>query len=435
MDAIYRLIGGMEILMVMTAIARYVFLIKAPQTRNMQLLFWGSFLVFETAGTVSSYSEPASALFPFLFLIIYLWLGKPSRRIRGLLLVIPVSGMMLTLLFIPFLIVYLFTGSMNQVLEIDNAFWIPMDILFWIFWIIFAVKSRQWKKRYFDSWQMRRLTQWEIILLWGIGFFLLVLFLLLSMIDEFSFTLSLARGLTICATVVLGIMLYAVAAVTVQGNIKTYFEREAVVNEYYLNAQLKHFKAYQETQKETRRIRHDMKNHMACLYTLLEKKHYEEAQLYIKEMNELVNQTGDRFHTGDPIIDAIINEKDSYASTQGIRLTAEGIPGFHHMDPLDVCTIFANALDNAIEAQKELRGQDKWIHVSFVNQNAMQYIRIENPAKEVHKNGSFFVTTKDPGEHGIGLGNIKRAVEKYYGQMNVSYHNGIFTLELLFTTK
>lgn len=435
MDAIYRLIGGLEILMVMTAIARYVFLIKAPQTGNRQLLFWGSFLVFETAGTVSPYSEPATALLPFLFLIIYLWLGKPSRRIRGLFLVIPISGMMLSLLFIPFLIVYLFTGSMNQVLEIDNAFWIPMDILFWIFWIIFAVKSRRWKKRYFDSWQQRRLTQWETILLWGIGFFLLVLFLLLSMIDEFSFTLSLARGLAICAAVVLGIMFYAVAAVTVQGNIKTYFEREAVMNEYYLNAQLKHFKAYQEAQKETRRIRHDMKNHMACLYALLEKEHYEEAQLYIKEMNELVNQAGERFHTGDPMIDAILNEKDPDASAHGIRLSVEGIPEFQHMEPVDVCTIFANAIDNAIEAQKDLNGCEKRIQVSFVRQHAMQYIRIENPAEKVRQTGTSFLTEKDPKEHGLGLDNIRRAVEKYHGQMNASYQNGLFVLELLFTTK
>lgn len=435
MDAIYGLIGGLEILIVMTAIARYVFLIKAPQTRNMQLLFWGSFLVFETAGAVSSYSEAATALLPFLFLIIYLWLGRSSRRIRGMFFFIPISGMMLSLLFIPFLIVYLFTGSMNQVLEIDNTFWFPMDILFWIFWIIFAVKSRRWKKRYFDSWQQRRLTQWETILLWGIGFFLLVLFLLLSMIDEFSFTLSLARGLAICAAVVLGIMFYAVVAVTVQGNIKTYFEREAVMNEYYLNAQLKHFKAYQETQKETRRIRHDMKNHIACLCALLEKEHYEEAQLYIKEMNELVNQTSERFHTGDPMIDAILNEKDPAASTHGIRLSVEGIPEFHQMDPVDVCTIFANAIDNAIEAQKDLNDREKWIHVAFVRQNTMQYIRIENPSDEVHKTGTSFLTKKDPKEHGFGLENIRRAVEKYYGQMNATYQNGIFVLELLFTTK
>lgn len=435
MDAIYRLIGGLEILMVMTAIAQYVFLIKAPQTRNRQLLFWGSFLLFETAGAASSYSEPATVLLPFLFLMVYLWLGRPSRRIRGMFFSIPISGMMLSLLFIPFLILYLFTGSMEKVLEIDTPFWIPMDILFWIIWIIFALKRRQWKNRYFESWQQRKLTRWETILLWGIGFFLLVLFFLLSIIDDFSFPLFLARGLAICATVILGILLFSVVAVTVQGNIKAYFEREAAVNEYYLNAQLKHFKAYQETQKETRRIRHDMKNHMACLYALLEKGHYEEAQLYIKEMNELVNQSGEHFHTGDPIIDAILNEKEPDASAQGIQLLVEGIPEFHYMDPVDVCTIFANAIDNAIEAQKDLNDREKRIQVSFVRQHAMQYIRIENPAEEVHKTGTSFLTEKDPKEHGFGLENIRRAANKYHGQMNASYQNGIFVLELLFTTK
>lgn len=435
MDAIYRLIGGLEILMVMTAIAQYVFLIKAPQTRNRLLLFWGSFLLFETAGAASSYSEPATVLLPFLFLMVYLWLGRPSRRIRGMFFSIPISGMMLSLLFIPFLIVYLFTGSMEKVLEIDTPFWIPMDILFWIIWILFALKRRQWKNRYFESWQQRKLTRWETILLWGIGFFLLVLFFLLSIIDDFSFPLSLARGLAICAAVILGILLFAVVAVTVQGNIKAYFEREAAVNEYYLNAQLKHFKAYQETQKETRRIRHDMKNHMACLHALLEKGHYEEAQLYIKEMNELVNQSGEHFHTGDPIIDAILNEKEPDASAQGIQLLVEGIPEFHYMDPVDVCTIFANAIDNAIEAQKDLNDHEKRIQVSFVRQHAMQYIRIENPAEEVHKTGTSFLTEKDPKEHGFGLENIRRAANKYHGQMNASYQNGIFVLELLFTTK
>lgn len=435
MDAIYRLIGGLEILIIMTAIARYVFLERGPQTRTMQLIFWGSFLVFDTAGAFSSYSETATALLPFLYLMAFLFMGRPSRRIRGMLFVIPVSGMMLSLLFIPFLTVYLFTGSMNQVLELDGTFWILMDILFWIFWLLFAVKGRRWKNRYFPSWQQRRLTPWEAILLWGIGFFLLVLFLLLSMIDEFSLSLSLARGLAVCAAVVLGIVFYAVAAITVQGNIKTYFEREAAINEYYLNAQLKHFKAYQETQKETRRIRHDMKNHAACLYALLEKEHYEEAKLYIKEISQLVNQTEERFHTGDPMIDAIFNEKDGTASAHGIRLSADGIPEFQQMEPVDICTIFANALDNAIEAQKDFKDREKWIHVTFVRQHAMKYVRIANPAKEVHKTGTSFLTEKNSKEHGFGLENIRRAVEKYDGQMNASYQNGIFVLELLFTTK
>lgn len=427
MANLYLWLGGLEVLMVMTAIAQSVFLIKAPKTRERQVLFWGSFLLFQTLGTIFPYQETANALLPFLFLMIFL-----RRRI---IFFFPITGIVLSLLFIPFLIVYMFNGSMDQVLEIDNTFWILMDLLFWILWILFIIKKRQWNRLYPDFSGPHKRSFWENTLLWGTGTVLLVLFFLLSAIDDFHFSPSLAKGFILCGTAILGIMLYAILAVTIQGNLKAHFEREAALNEYYLNAQLKHFKSFEKTQKETRRIRHDIKNHTAVLYTLLEKEQFEEARQYIKEFNDVVNHPGERFHLGDPIIDAIINEKDSYASTQEIRLTAEGIPGFHHMDPLDVCTIFANALDNAIEAQKELRGQDKWIHVSFVNQNAMQYIRIENPAKEVHKNGSFFVTTKDPGEHGIGLGNIKRAVEKYYGQMNVSYHNGIFTLELLFTTK
>ncbi|WP_394524002.1 sensor histidine kinase [Lacrimispora sp. JR3] len=435
MNTVYQLIGGLEILILMTAIARYVFLINAPQTRSGLLLFWGSFLLAETIAGAVFHSEPATALLPFLFAILFLWQGRPSRRILGMFFIIPISGMMLSLLFLPIMIVYLFTGSMNQVLDNKDIFWIPMDILFWFFCILFAVKVRRWKSRYSDSFNQRKLTQWETLLLWGIGFLLLVLFFLLSLIDEFSFTLSIARGFVIGAIVILGILLYTVVAVTIQGNRNAYFEREAALNEYYLNAQLKHFKAYQETQKQTRRIRHDMKNHMACLYALLEKGHYEEAQLYIKEMNELVNQSEEHFHTGDPMIDAILNEKTPDALSNGIRLSVEGIPQFSHMEPVDVCTIFANAMDNAIEAQKDLNDRNKWIHVSFVRQHAMQYIRIENPSNEVRKSGTSFLTEKDPKEHGFGLENIRRAVEKYDGQMNASYQNGIFVLEVLFTTK
>lgn len=90
------------------------------------------------------------------------------------------------------------------------------------------------------------------------------------------------------------------------------------------------------------------------------------------------------------------------------------------MSAIDICTIFSNMIDNAIEATSQVDGQ-KWIRLSIKKHNKYLVICENNPCKqklEIEDNS--IKTTKTHGMHGFGLVNIKETVDKYDGDMNLT---------------
>lgn len=109
------------------------------------------------------------------------------------------------------------------------------------------------------------------------------------------------------------------------------------------------------------------------------------------------------------------------------------------MHVADICTIFGNALDNAIESVITLEDQKKrMIHVTLREQKNFILINIANYIeKEIGLNhGEFPKTTKkDRENHGYGLKSIRQTIEKYHGTMSVQAKNNWFELRILIPEK
>ena len=112
-----------------------------------------------------------------------------------------------------------------------------------------------------------------------------------------------------------------------------------------------------ETQKqynEIKSIRHDMKNHLQCILSLIKKTKYDESQEYVEDMLEnkldFVYQFID---TNNNIINVISNAKLTLCRNEKIK-TVINISSFRlEMDDSDICVILGNLFDNAIEACKK----------------------------------------------------------------------------------
>ena len=114
------------------------------------------------------------------------------------------------------------------------------------------------------------------------------------------------------------------------------------------------------------------------------------------------------------------------------------------IEMLDICTIFSNALDNALEYLEGARLEEKWIRIKISGQGNMWLFRFENPVKEDARilpsgaTGKGCGTTgeDDAGWHGFGTMNMERTAEKYMGHIKREIKDGVFILEaVLFTTK
>lgn len=192
-------------------------------------------------------------------------------------------------------------------------------------------------------------------------------------------------------------------------------------------------KLYSEMMKKNRAIRefrHDYKNNLFSLGTFIENEKYDEAKKYITELNGELDKTKSRYATGNYLADAIISDKADGAAESGIEIDFSGTIPESGINNNDLCTILANALDNAVRACTEIAPCKIFIKSKESSKGVI--ISIKNPvAKRVEITDNKIKTTKaDKENHGIGISNIKKTAEKYGGYMELSCDDSFFEIEI-----
>ena len=195
-----------------------------------------------------------------------------------------------------------------------------------------------------------------------------------------------------------------------------------------------------------RSVKHDMKNHMAVLQNLIQKRYSgedEEIQQYFEGMYQSVEQLDNRVHTGNAVSDAVVESKFRYAAkrVKGIRLDAKGfmLSDAVTIKAYDMGIILNNGLDNAIEACIRMREKqpeaEAYITIRSFKAKNMYFIEIENSFDGValfHKDSGLPISTKEDKEvHGIGLKNIRKCAVKYGGDMDCIVKGNRFILSVM----
>ena len=220
-----------------------------------------------------------------------------------------------------------------------------------------------------------------------------------------------------------------------------YFIEMSAHNESYLEAELAASRQYRESQEETRAFRHDMRNNLNLLAGLMQEKKYEEAEQYISDLNGELEALSPRIVTGDDMLDSLISSKLGEVERQRIELTVNGvIDGGLNWKPIDICAVFANALDNAMRACASMpEDSQKYIRITFRKTELQRVITIANSTTEqpdcakLLSGGGRYTTKSDKSRHGFGLHNIRRTVEKYGGMLKVSCEENEFRLTIVLT--
>ncbi len=182
---------------------------------------------------------------------------------------------------------------------------------------------------------------------------------------------------------------------------------------------------------ESRKIRHDINNHLLAISTLIETGNVEQAKHYISEVSEQLDLVAMPVKTGRDVLDALLFKKTEQATEKGVNIVFEINTPLHDCSiaDYDLCTIFGNILDNAIEA---VNSGDR-ILVSIGKQYDMFYISCENAfyGELKWKGEKLLSTKKDFRSHGFGLTRIKDTAKHYGGDMNITTVNGVFRIEIL----
>lgn len=177
---------------------------------------------------------------------------------------------------------------------------------------------------------------------------------------------------------------------------------------------------------------HDMKHQIAALHHM---KDGEKRGKYLEEIEKSIRIYEAIVQTGNEALDTILTEKSLYCEANHIDIhcVADGTL-LNFMDPVDLYTIFGNALDNAIEGVQKFEDIEKrLIDVIVCSKQHFLTINILNPIEDTLEfEGDIPVTTKGSKEnHGYGIKSIQHTVEKYNGHISVKTENGFFSLVIL----
>ena len=214
---------------------------------------------------------------------------------------------------------------------------------------------------------------------------------------------------------------------------KQYFEYISLLVEKQVEQQVEHYKKINKLTDDLREFRHDYKNHMICLQSLLNNKQYDEALSYVKSITNQEILDSNKFFSGNQIADAILTDKNELAQKNNCKIIFDGSVS-DEISVSNLCTILSNALDNSIEACSKIDSDEtQIIDVKCVASELIQIIRISNPNLD---NNAVTETSKaDRKNHGFGLSNIRRTVERMDGQMIISSQYPTFVLEIEFKVK
>lgn len=207
-------------------------------------------------------------------------------------------------------------------------------------------------------------------------------------------------------------------------------------NEFKIDKMQKQFEYYQSKQADEERVKsiyHDMKNHLLVLEN---KENTEETRAMAKKLREQIENYEEYTHTGNEFLDVIIKDKTRITKEKNIDfIVVIDFNNINSIEPLDISTIFGNALDNAIEGVEKLPEEKRVIFVKAGKVNDFLSIVIENNYNPEIKLENKKTTKKDTFLHGYGIQNIENAVEKYNGTCTITKENEKFTLKILIPIK
>ncbi|MBR2697035.1 MAG: Spo0B domain-containing protein [Clostridia bacterium] len=175
-----------------------------------------------------------------------------------------------------------------------------------------------------------------------------------------------------------------------------------------------------------RKQRHDFRNHLQVVFSLMEMREYDDAAQYIESVYRDIQKTGSSLRTAIPAVNALIAAKRADCEARGIRLNLDIRASWQDMpvSGWELCRVLGNLIDNAVDALTEGKSPEPAIDIAIAETPEAYTFEIANngppiPPENLEAIFREGFTTKSDG-HGSGLGIVKEILESYGGEITVT---------------
>lgn len=197
-------------------------------------------------------------------------------------------------------------------------------------------------------------------------------------------------------------------------------------NQYYL---------VEQSEKNLRILRHDMRHYSGMIDSLLEQGEYQEIRKVTKHINTVTDENRVTKYCNNLIVNTILSCMMEKASSFQIKvqtdiIVTEKIP----VDSYEFAMVVANLLENAIDCVKDFTRQEKSIDIKIHCEADHLLIHITNGyEKEILFDEETGMPKSQKGEnHGLGMQSVQAFSDKINGNIGCYCNDGLFHV-MLFT--
>lgn len=200
---------------------------------------------------------------------------------------------------------------------------------------------------------------------------------------------------------------------------------------HFLAAQASQYAALSRYIRETRKLRHDFRQHLRVLGGLAAKGDMEELTAYLKEVGAQ-EQERDRFIFANPSLNALAGYYDTLAQERDVSLEWRvSLPEQLGIPDAELCVLLGNLLENAVDGALTLPERKRSAKVICRMSGDLLCMIVENGYDgRVLREKHGFASTKHAGES-YGLESVRATVARHHGSMTVNTEEGIFRVSLL----
>ncbi len=232
---------------------------------------------------------------------------------------------------------------------------------------------------------------------------------------------------------VFGLFAFAATLLFIAYHVRQKDSEERCLQQLKLHMLESNYQSLMQVYEEKAILLHDVKNHIQMVREMVEQDEKDEVLMYLDTMSVRLLRNKHRDLTNHKLLNLILNMKFHEAEAAGISVEYE----FDDMNelqlkPMEICALFTNLLDNAIEANEKLaKGMSRYLHMSCTRKNNILLLNLSNPVGEDVKmvDGELPFTIKEDKQfHGFGMRSVRQILETYEGHMRIDVENGEFLL-------
>ena len=289
--------------------------------------------------------------------------------------------------------------------------------------VITAVSAAAKKRRRYDTGQRAGMFYLLLILL---GELSISIFITVFQVSENA---NKILAVTLCTGSIVFILLCVVMMINYMS--KNHYKNISEINEKLLKSQENYYNMLLRKDKDTIKFRHDISEHINCMYLLFDSGKYDELREYFGKIGASLSELRPKIQTGNDMLSAILN--DSANKYPSVKYEIEGkMPNETSLSNMDICTIFSNLFDNAFSAAS--KSDEKLVEVSFRFIGENFFCRVKNSVE--HKvdivNNNLVTEKSDKINHGHGTYNARICAEKNNGEITYDCDEKYFCAELVF---